>query len=183
MASLLIFTLMRSAVAGLFGAAATLTGEALASFQTALWIVFGVIYTTLGLCYVFQVPRLLRGQFRLAPEAWRQAQHPMVLGLAFGLNIPACAAPILFGLLAFAASTGAVVTGFWMMFLFGLFLSLPLIGFMFASGALTGIESMADWFRANGWITGTIFVALGIWSIWFGLFVDPVDWTGGREHS
>lgn len=183
MASLLIFTLTRSAVAGVFGGAAALTGEALASFQAALWIVFGVVYTTLGLCYLSQVPLLLRGQFRLAPQAWRRAQHPIVLGLAFGLNIPACAAPILFGFLAFAASSGAVVSGFGMMFLFGLFLSLPLMGFMFAPRAFTQLESMADWVRTNRWITGTIFVALGIWSIWFGLFVDPVDWTGGQEHS
>ncbi len=28
------------------------------------------------------------------------------------------------------------------------------------------------------WVIGIVFILLGSWSIWFGLFVDPVNWSG-----
>jgi len=37
---------------------------------------------------------------------------------------------------------------------------------------------MAEWLRARRWIFSAVFIPLGIWSIWFGLFVDPADWSG-----
>src|SRR3546814_1366678 len=50
------------------------------------------------------------------------------LGLLFGLNIPACAAPLLLALLAGAATTGAtLLSGFVALAVFGLALSLPLV--------------------------------------------------------
>src|SRR3990167_1158629 len=55
----------------------------------------------------------------------------LLLGMLFGLNIPACATPLLIALLASSAASGArggsAVQGFIALALFGLALSLPLI--------------------------------------------------------
>src|SRR3546814_13794527 len=53
------------------------------------------------------------------------------LGVLFGLNIPACAAPLIFALFGTAAAGGAagrpIAAGFVSLGLFGLALSLPLV--------------------------------------------------------
>ncbi len=173
-----VFVVMRSLVAGLFGAVIALAGQQLIGVQTGLWLVFGLLYVGGGLAFAFGRSGLVRKKLDLAPAAWKRARHPLVLGLAFGLNIPACAAPILFGLLGLAATTGTIMAGFVMMFLFGLFLSLPLVPF-------ATIPSLAGWLERLGrkmkrvrWLIGVIFILLGLWSIWFGLYVDPANWAG-----
>jgi len=45
-------------------------------------------------------------------------------------------------------------------------------------GLATRLSWLADWLRVRRWILGALFVLLGIWSIWFGLYVDPADWSG-----
>jgi len=40
------------------------------------------------------------------------------------------------------------------------------------------LESVAQKIKKTRWIIGVVFIALGLWSIWFGLYVDPKDWSG-----
>jgi cytochrome c-type biogenesis protein len=95
----------------------------------------------------------------------------------FGLNIPACSAPLLFALLGAAAASGVsgstLASGFSSLALFGFALSLPLAVAVLFPAARRAL----DWFaRLSGrmprW-TGILLIALGIWSIWFGLYVTP----------
>ena len=172
-----IFILARALVAGLFGALIVLAGQRLIGVQTGLWLVFGTIYLGIGLAFLAGHAGLVKHRIRLAPERWRQARHPVVLGLAFGLNIPACAAPILFGLLGLAASSGTMASGFVMMFLFGLALSAPLALFAAWPRMTAWLERVRHRLSGMRWILGAVFVLLGLWSIWFGLYVDPADWT------
>ncbi|MEQ9640344.1 MAG: cytochrome c biogenesis protein CcdA [Alphaproteobacteria bacterium] len=176
--SLVVFVLVRAVVAGVFGAVVALLGHKLIGVQTTLWLVFGVVYLVIAIALVTGRPRFLTARVGLAPKRWRETQGPVLLGLAFGLNIPACAAPILFGLLGLAASVGAVAAGFWMMFLFGLSLSLPLALFLLVPRFTTFLESLHDRARGMRLLIGLILGGLGIWSIWFGLFVDPANWAG-----
>ena len=176
--AVLIFVVTRSLVAGLFGALISWLGHKLIGVQTGIWLIFGLLYLAMGLIFVSGRAGLIKKQIDLAPAAWKRASSPLILGLAFGLNIPACAAPILFGLLGLATSAGTVFAGFTMMFLFGLFLSLPLGLFAFIPLLADRLERLARWFSNARWIVGGVFVALGLWSIWFGLFVDPANWTG-----
>ena len=99
-------------------------------------------------------------------------------GLAFGLNIPACAAPILFGLMGAATASGSALTGFVAMAVFALALSLPLLPLSVLPRLARPLDRLADWLRPRRGILGGVFVALGLWSVWFGLFVQPVDWSG-----
>ncbi len=173
-----VFILVRAFVAGLAGAAIAFLGQKLISAQTGIWLIFGSIYLAIGVAFLLGRAGLIKQKISLAPEAWKRAQSPWVLGLAFGLNIPACAAPILFGLLGLAATSGTIVTGFIMMFLFGLFLSLPLGLFAAIPRLASWLERLAGRMKQMRLLIGLVFVVLGLWSIWFGLYVNPADWAG-----
>ena len=146
--------------------------------QTGSWVVFGGLYFLIGLAFLSSRADILRRNIDLTPAAWKSMQNPFVLGLAFGLNIPACAAPILFALLGLAATTGTVSAGFVMMFLFGLALSAPLIVFGLMPSLSTWLNQAGQWMKSRVWLTGLVFILLGVWSIWFGLYVDPHKWSG-----
>lgn len=175
--SLAIFVLVRGLVTGLFGGLVASLGAILIDVQTILWLVFGLVYLTIALSLMTGRPRFPSIPIRLAPQRWREARNPILLGLAFGLSIPACAAPILFGLLGLAASFGAVAAGFLMMFLFGFALSLPLALFLMVPGFTGHLDALRERARSMRVPAGLAFAGVGLWSIWFGLFVDPADWV------
>tara|TARA_R110000850_G_scaffold262930_1_gene391648 strand:- start:3199 stop:3564 length:366 start_codon:yes stop_codon:yes gene_type:complete len=103
---------------------------------------------------------------------------PLSRGSAFlGLNIPACAAPLLFALIATTATSAQTwVQGFISMALFGLALSVPLVlAVLLLQGRrlldrLAGLSS-----RAPRW-TGFLLLGLAVWSVYFGLAVDIEQW-------
>lgn len=176
--ALATFIAARTIIAGGCGALIAVLGQQVIDVQTAFWIVFGLVYGCLGLAILSGKARHLNVSVNMAPKAWRHAANPLVLGLAFGLNIPACAAPILFGLLGMAATGGTAAAGFLMMAVFGLALSMPLALFVYVPRATTGLETVRRILGQRPWILGAIFLVLGVWSIWFGLYVDPADWSG-----
>lgn len=176
--AVLTFIVARSLVSGLVGGLIAFLGQKIIAAQTGIWLVFGVIYLAIGIAFLIGRARFVKRGFSLSPAAWKRAQNPFVLGLAFGLNIPACAAPILFGLLGLAATTGTVATGFTMMFLFGLFLSSPLALFAAVPKLAVSLEALGQRMKRMRWLIGVVFVLLGLWSIWFGLYVDPANWSG-----
>lgn len=134
-----------------------------------LYVALGVLYLT-NRIGPFMVP--------LGPSLARLADRrgSAALGILFGLNIPACAAPLLFALLAAAAAGGAVgatiANGFVSLALFGLALSLPLIVAVLFEPARRALDWLAGLSRRLPFWTGLVLVALGAWSIWFGLFIE-----------
>ncbi len=98
------------------------------------------------------------------------------LGLIFGLNIPACAAPLIPALLALAAAGGASIAelgaGFVSLGLFGLALSLPPVLAVFFEPMRALLDRLAALSRRIPRWTGLLFILRGLWSIWFGLFVS-----------
>ncbi len=173
----MIFAMTRMTVMGLFGALIAALGQTLIGVQTSLWLVFGLIYLAIGLVYLTGLWRPVGRSIRLAPAAWTTTRNPAVLGLVFGLNIPACAAPILFAIIGLSASTGTAVAGLAMMTVFGLFLSAPLILLALMPARKRWLEVLSVKLKSARWPVGTMFVLLGLWAIWFGLYVDPVDWS------
>ena len=169
------FTLARMLFTGMLGVTAVLVGSWFLGLQKAVWILVGVLYLFIGVLYLSgRIGSLMRS---VGPSLSR-LQTPRgsaALGALFGFNIPACAGPLLLALLAASAAEGAsgaaVARGFVSLALFGFALSLPLV----AAVLFTPMRRFLDWLAALSrripfW-TGLIFVVLGIWSIWFGLFV------------
>ncbi len=177
------FVAVRALVAGLFGGLIAFAGQRLIGVQTGFWLIFGGLYLLVGLAFLTGRSGRILPRISLAPETWKRARAPHVLGAAFGLNIPACAAPILFGLLGLSASVGSIAAGFAMMAIFGLALSAPLVLFAAVPALSARLAGLGDWLRSRRWVLGTIFVLLGAWSIWFGLYVDPADWAGARAGA
>ena len=173
-----IFLLARLVVMGGFGGLIVVLGQRLIEVQTGAWLAFGAIYLGFGFAILAGWDKIMRHRIGLAPERWKIASNPLLQGLAFGLNIPACAAPILFGLIGTATVSGSATTGFLMMGVFALALSLPLLPLSVVPGLARPLDRLSDWLRPRRWLLGMIFIRLGIWSIWFGLFVEPVDWSG-----
>lgn len=127
LAAVSTFILTRVIVMAGFGGAIVILGQKLIGVQTGFWLVFGVLYLALGLFKLSGFDRILRQKILATPERWQIAGHPLLQGLAFGFNIPACAAPILFALIGTAALTGSAISGVVLMGTFALALSLPLL--------------------------------------------------------
>jgi cytochrome c-type biogenesis protein len=100
------------------------------------------------------------------------------LAVLFGLNVPACAAPLLFAVLGSASVSGAsgvsqVGRGFLSLAVFGLALSIPLVAVVAWSRTrhlLDRLSSLSA--MVPTWI-GLLLVVFGLWSLYFGLFVSP----------
>lgn len=174
LAQVATFTFVRASFIGLMGALAAFVGAAFLALQKAGWLMLGLVYLAIGAAYLTgHAVGLMRA---IGPRLAHLGDvgASATLGLVFGLNIPACAAPLLLALLAASASGvtfGGIAGGFAALALFGLALSLPLAAavlFPRARGWLDALAHLTG--RMPRW-TGMLLVALGLWSVWFGLFV------------
>lgn len=172
----LIFTLSRAIFTGLLGVAAAFVGSLFLGAQKLVWIAVGLVYVVIGILYLTGkiAPLMVSFGPRLAWLA--RPRGSLVLGAVLGLNIPACAGPLLLALLASAAAAGssgtALAQGFISLALFGFALSLPLVVAVLFAPARRALDWVAGLTRRIPTWTGLLFVALGIWSVWFGLYVS-----------
>lgn len=168
------FMLTRGLIIGLLGASAAWIGGTFFAAQKAGWFVFGGVYFVIGLMYLTgHISWLMRS---VGPGLSRlgNLQSSVAMGLVFGLNIPACAAPLLVALLAATASgatPGGVAGGFLSLSLYGIALSLPLMVAVLFAPARRAVDWLAGLsHRIPRW-TGVLMMVLGVWTIWFGLSV------------
>ena len=163
------FALARALFIGALGAVAALVGAVFLSVQRWFWILLGVLYVALGLLYVAgQQWRVMRA-LGPRPGRTRGAGGGAALGVLFGLNIPACATPILGALMAASAGAASVARGFVAMAVFGLALSLPLVVVVFSRRAHQQLDRLAALSERLPLWTGVVFIVLGGWSIHFGV--------------
>lgn len=167
-----VFMATRALFIGGLGALAAVVGAAFTGFQQAGWLLLGSLYIGLGLLYLSgNAGHVMR---TVGPGVRRLSGTGGAVALAvlFGLNIPACAAPLLAALLAPAALGSAnVVEGFMMLAVFGLALSLPLVMALLWEPARRLLDRLSVLSRRVPTILGLLFVALGAWSMYFALFV------------
>lgn len=175
-AQVLAFTVSRAVFIGLLGVAAVLIGSLFFGLQKAVWLALGLLYAGIGVLYLTgRIGPLMR---TIGPRlaALHNPRGSIVLGAALGLSIPACAAPLLLALLATAAADGAsgatLIRGFASLALFGLALSLPLVAAVLFARARRALDWLAALTRRIPFWTGVLFVLLGLFSVWFGLFVS-----------
>ncbi len=171
------FTIVRALFIGTLGLLAVWIGTAFLEFQKGVWIVFGAIYLLIGVIYLTGKSGILA--VSLGPGLSRLSSRgsSVGLGLLFAFNIPACAGPLIFALLGTAAASGAaggaIFNGFISLGIFGLALSLPLVAAVLFPPARHGLDWLAGLSRRLPFWTGLVLIALGLWSIGFGLFVSP----------
>jgi cytochrome c-type biogenesis protein len=164
-----VFAATRALFIGALGAVAALVGSAFLDVQRWFWILLGAAYVLLGLLYLagrhWQLMRVLGPKLSRA----RTTRGAAALGILFGLNIPACAAPLLAAVFAASLGTASVAQGFWVMAVFGLALSLPLVVAVFWGRARGWLDRLAALSNRIPFWTGVVFVLLGLWSIYFGV--------------
>lgn len=166
-----LFTAARAGFIGGLGALAALIGAHFLDLQRGAWIALGALYVALGLLLVLRRGRVLMVSLGPSLQRLSGVRGSLGLGLLFGLNIPACAAPLLIALLAGAAGAGAsVLQGFVMLAVFGVGLSLPILALVAVPSAHRLIDRFAALSGRFPKVAGSVLIALGAWSIGFGLF-------------
>lgn len=175
MAETALFAATRAAFIGVLGVLAVLLGTAFLGLQKGAWILLGSLYLVMGTLYATGRTRLLMQSIGPRLSGLSGTYGPIGLGALFGLNIPACAAPLLLVLLGSAAAGGATggtfLGGFVSLAVFGFALSLPLVLAVLLAPARAALDWLAGLSgRMPFWI-GAVLILLGLWSIGVGLFV------------
>ena len=176
LAETVLFAATRAVFIGALGMLAVLLGTAFLGLQKGAWILLGAIYVFIGSLYLAGWARVLMLSVGPSLASLSGARGSVGLGMLFGLNIPACAAPLLVILLGGAAAGGAtgstLAGGFVSLAVFGLALSLPLVLAVLFAPARRALDWLAGLSGRMPVWTGVVLIALGAWSIWFGLFVS-----------
>ncbi|GAC1564523.1 MAG: hypothetical protein NVS2B7_38520 [Herpetosiphon sp.] len=163
------FAITRALFMGLVGAVITLLGRLFFDVQRGFWLALGVGYVVLGLVYLAGKQGSLSRELGPRFGTPRGRSGAVAAGLLFGLNIPACAAPLIGALLAASVGSATVSGGFLVMLLFGIALALPLVVAVFWEPARGMLDRLATGFHNVPRWTGVLFVLLGVWSIAAGL--------------
>ena len=170
LAQVSIFAGTRAVFIGLLGILAVVLGTAFLGLQRGAWIALGAVYVLLGLLYMVGKARVLMVSLGPSLSRLSAGRGSATLGILFGLNIPACAAPLLVALLGAAAAGGAaggtLASGFVSLALFGLALSLPLVLAVLFDPARRANDWLAGLSGRLPFWTGLLLIVLGLWSIW-----------------
>jgi len=168
-AQVAVFAAARALLTGLLGVAAVALGVAFVGLQKAGWVLLGTLYAAIGLLYLTGKAHILMVSLGPRVSQFPSAGGSAALGLLFGLNIPACAAPLLFVLLGAAAADGAsgdaYAAGFASLALFGLALSAPLAAAVLSRRMRKGLDQLAGLSKSAPRWTGVLMLALGLWSV------------------
>jgi len=171
-----IFAAARAVFTGALGLAAVGLGAAFIGLQKGGWVLLGALYVAMGALLAAGRGNLLMVTIGPALSRLSGAQGSAALGLLFGLNLPACAAPLVLALLAAAAAGGAsglaYAAGFTSLALFGLALSLPLVLAVLFAPVRSLLDRLAGLSRRIPFWTGVLLILLGLWSIRFAFVAD-----------
>ena len=174
LAETMLFAATRAVFIGALGILAVLLGTAFLGLQKGAWILLGAVYVAIGIVYVLGRTGVLMLSVGPSLASLSGARGSAGLGMLFGLNIPACAAPLLLVLLGAAAAGGAtgstLIGGFVSLAVFGFAISLPLVLAVLFAPARAALDWLAGLSGRMPFWTGVVLVALGLWSIGFGLF-------------
>lgn len=164
-AEVLTFTVSRGVFLGLIGAVAGAAGGAVLALQRwyilALGVVFvllGVLVLTGGTRYLPRLPGLGVGRLQRVPPT------ALLLGVVFGLSAPACATPLLAALVARSLPLSAA-GGFLQMFVFGVAMSAPLIGFAVWRGWQQGLRRLSALRPYVSYLAGGALLLIGVYGI------------------
>lgn len=177
-AQAVVFMLTRALFIGGLGVVAVLVGAAFIGFQKIGWLLLGTLYVVLGAIYLSGRSDVLMRTLGPGLGRLSGSRGTVALGILFGLNIPACATPLLIVILGAAAVSGTgglerAAWGFTSLGIFGLALSLPLVLAILWAPARRFLDRASALTRRVPVAIGLFLIVLGLWSVYFGLFVTP----------
>lgn len=161
-----VFAASRALFMGLLGAGAAFVGTLAYVAQRGLWGFLAAGYLGVGILYLIGKQSVLLRP--IGPQVVRagSVEGTAALGVLFGLNVPACATPLLAALLAASAGLASVTRGFVSLAVFGLGLSAPLFLAVAWRPARERLDRLVDLSRKAPRWTGVVFLLLGGWSIY-----------------
>lgn len=160
------YVLVRTFLSGLLGIAAVYVGGRFLGFQKAMWIGLGALYVAIGIAYLAGYSKHLSIGFGRTPAVQTERRSAALLGALFSLNIPACAAPLLALLIGSAAvAAQSAITGFALLAVFGLAISLPIAAGLIAPPLQRSILALSRWSDRAPVITGILLALVGLWSV------------------
>ncbi len=161
------FVLVRSAALGIFGIGSALLGNLIFSAQKGFWLFLGLLYLALGLAVILDARFRWDLFSRLSPGRVlpRGKDRSLGLGLLFGLNLPACAYPLMLALLGQSAVSGAA-WGFAILFVFGLALSLPLVPLALSGRTAKLLGSLARFGKVAPYAIGITLLAISAYVLY-----------------
>ena len=159
----LAFALGVAVATSLLGLLVALAGRTLRTFGTWPYVVIALIPIVTGL-HLLGVVRLPLGRLPGSPAA----RHGGALAAGFlsALLLAPCGTPILAAVLSYAAYMGKVGSGTFLLFVYGVGLSTPLLLIGTASGAASARlaqSSAMPWIERCG---GVALVAVGLYLLW-----------------
>lgn len=159
------FALARSTLLGLFGLCVAFIGDLIFPAQKGFWLVLGLLYLALGLLVILNTG-FGWGLFgRISPGRMLPRHHSLGMGLLFGLNLPACAYPLIVALLGRSVVSGAL-WGFAALFVFGLALSLPLVPLALSGSTEKGLGRLSRFGGATPYLIGLALVAISAYVLY-----------------
>jgi len=144
------------------GMIVSLTGRLFGQWQTSPWVSFVIgnicLLFGLNILGVFNLP--MPGFIKRIPQAKTGLAGSFLMGLAAGLVIGPCTAPVLAVLLAFVASKQSLIFGFITLFIFALGLNTVLIITGTFAGVLTNLPKPGIWMERIKKVMGCLMIAL-----------------------
>lgn len=161
------FALVRSAVLGLFGLGIAFLGSSVFAAQKGFWLFLGLLYLALGLGVILNARYRWSFFSRLSPGRLlsRRGNHSLGLGLLFGLNLPACAYPLMLALLGRSAASGAGL-GFAALFVFGVALSAPLVPLALSQRTAKLFGRLTRFSGAAPYVVGFLLIAVSAYVLY-----------------
>lgn len=161
------FALVRSAVLGLFGLGLAFLGGFVFTAQKGFWLFLGLLYLALGIAVILNARLRWRLFGRLSPGRLlpEHGDRSLGLGVLFGLNLPACAYPLMLALLGRSAASGAA-WGFAALFVFGLALSAPLLPLALSERSARLFERLGRLGGATSYVVGAVLIALAAYVLY-----------------
>jgi len=157
----LLFMFIRASVLSILGISIAFIGKTVFTFQTYYFIILGSFYIFLGVLYIYTVHKGI-SLFKINLNKYTKNGNVIVMGIIFGLVIPACAVPLLLALLGRSLLFGDLLGGLISLFIFGIGLSLPLFLISFSKKAGKILERLSAKVKKIPYLAGIALIIIGI---------------------
>ncbi len=161
----LSFVLGIAVTLSILGVAASLLGQLFLGNEI-IWYVVAFIAIIMGLYLLDCLKFNLNIPVAVKPLKTKGVIGAFLLGLPFGLAASPCTMPVTATVLAYSAANANPVNGFFMMFIFAISRSIPLLLAGTFTGFVNNMKGMERWSSLIQKISGVILIIVGLYFLW-----------------